>query len=94
MNSVFSKDNLPRIKDGACVINFDDIQRKRVHWVSLFIDINAAVYFDSFEIEYIPREVSSKIKNKSITQNIFRIQSDYSIVCRFYCITFIECMIA
>ena len=23
------------------------------HWVSLFIDRNIAVYFDSFEIEYI-----------------------------------------
>ena len=56
-------------------------------WVSLFIDKNMAVYFDSFGIEYIPQEVLSKIKDKSITQNIFRIQDDDSVMCGFYCIT-------
>ena len=53
-NGVFSRDNLPRIKDGAYVINLDDKQNKETHWVSLFIDKNTAVYFDSFRTEYIP----------------------------------------
>ena len=48
--------------------------------------------FHSFEIEYIPQEVLNKIKDKSITDNIFRIQDNYSILCGFYCITFIEYM--
>ena len=52
------------------------------------------VYLDSFRIEYIPQEVLNKIKHKSITLNIFRIQDDDSIMCGFYCITFIEYMIA
>ena len=56
-------------------------------WVLLFIDKNMAVYFDSFGIEYIPQEVLSKIKDKSITQNIFRIQDDDSVICGFYFIT-------
>ena len=30
---------------------------KATHWLSLFINKNAAVYFDSFGIEYIPQEV-------------------------------------
>ena len=30
-------------------------------------------YFDSFRIEYIPQEVLNKIKDKSITHNIFGI---------------------
>ena len=72
----FSRDNLPRIKDGAYVINFDDKQSKGTHWVSLFINKNTAVYFDSIGIEYIPQEVSSKIKDKSLARNILRIQSD------------------
>ena len=46
---------------------------KRAHWVSLFTDRNTAVYFDSFGIEYTPKEVLSKIEDKSITPNIFRI---------------------
>ena len=41
----FSRNNLPKIKDGAYVINLDDKNSKRTHWFSLFIDRNAAVYF-------------------------------------------------
>ena len=52
------------------------------------------MYFDSFRIEYIPQDVLDKIKDKSITENIFRIQYDDSIICGFYCIAFIEHMIA
>ena len=51
------------------------------------------MYFDPFEIEYIPQEVLNKIKDKSITHNIFRIQHNESIMCRFYCIAFIEYML-
>ena len=37
---------------------------KRTHWVSLFIDRNTDVYFDSFEIEHISQEALNKIKDK------------------------------
>ena len=67
---------------------------KGTHWVSLFIDRNTAVYSDSFGIEYIPQEVLNKIKDKSITHNIFKIQDNDSIMCGFYCITFIDYMLA
>ena len=59
-NGVFSRNNLPRTKDEAYVINLDN--KKGTQWVSLFIDRNTAVYFDSFRIEYIPQEVLNKIK--------------------------------
>ena len=65
---------------------------KATHWASLFIDKNTAIYFDSFGIKYIPQEVLSKIKDKSFKHNTFRIQNDDSIMCKFYCITFIEYM--
>ena len=52
------------------------------------------MYFYSVGTEYILQEVLSKIKNKSITHNIFRIQDDDSIKCVFYCISFIEYMLA
>ena len=44
----FSRDNLPRIKDRAYVINLGDKQSKETRWVSFFIDRYTAVYFDSF----------------------------------------------
>ena len=53
-NGAFSKNNLPRIKDREYIINLNDKNSIRTHWVSLFIDRNAAVYFDSFGIEFIP----------------------------------------
>ena len=50
-------------------------------------------YFNSFGIEYIPHEVLNKIRDKSITQNIFRIQDNDSIMCGFYCMAFIKFML-
>ena len=44
--------------------NLDDKKSKGTHWVSLFSDRNATVYFDSLGIEYIPQEVLNKIKDK------------------------------
>ena len=75
-------------KNGAYVINLDDKNCKRTHWVSLFIDRNTAIYFDSFGNEYIPLEALNKIRDKSITHNIFRIQDNESIMCGFYCRAF------
>ena len=79
-NGVFSIDNLSRIKDGAYVINRYYKQSKGTHWVSLLINRNTVVCFDSFGIEYIPHEILSKIKYKYITHNIFRTQNDDSIM--------------
>ena len=45
------------------------------------------------EIEYIPQEILSKIKSKSITHNIFRIQDNESIMCGFYCIVLLYCIL-
>ena len=62
------------------MINLDNRKSKGTHWVSLFIDRNTAVYFNSFGIEYIPHEVLNKIKDKSVTHNIYRIQVIKSII--------------
>ena len=99
LTKFFSRDDLPKIKDGVYVINLgvyvinlDDKQKEGTHLVSLFIDKNRTVYFDCFGIEYNPQEVLSKIKDKSITHDIFRIQSHDSVMCGFYCTAFIEYM--
>ena len=47
-------------------------------------------YFDSFEVEHIPKEVKKFIGNKKITTNIFRTQTYDSIMCRYFCIGFID----
>ena len=68
--------------------------KKGTHWVSLFIDNNLALYFDYFGTGYIPQEVLNKIRDKSITHNIFRIQANKSVMCGFYCMAFIEYMLS
>ena len=61
---------------------------------SLFIYRNTPVYFDSFGVEYNPQRILNKIKDKSITHNILRIQDNESIMYGFYCIAFVEYKLA
>ena len=70
------------------------MQSKTVHWVSLFTDRKQRFTLIFFGIKYIPQETLNKMKDKSIIQNIFRIQSDDSSIYGFCCIAFIEYMIA
>ena len=48
----------------------------------------------SYGTEYNPQKVLNKIKEKSITHNMFRKQDNESSMCGFYCIAFIEYMLA
>ena len=52
------------------------------------------MFFDSFRIKYILQKILSKIKDKSITHNIFRTQHNDSIMYRFCSNAFIEYMLA
>ena len=47
-NGVYSRDNLPKIKDGAYVINLDEYSDIGTHWVALHVNNNNVTYFDSF----------------------------------------------
>ena len=51
------------------------------------------IYFDSFGVEYIPKEIMKSIGNKNIKTSIFRIQDNNSIMCGYFCILFIEYML-
>ena len=51
------------------------------------------IYFDSFGVEHIPKEIKKFLGNKSITANIFRIQAYDSIMCGYICIGFINFML-
>ena len=92
-NGVYSRDNLPhKIKDGAYVINLDEHSDIGTHWVALYVKNNDITYFDSFGVEHIPKEITKFIENKNIKTNIFGIQAYDSIMCRYFCIAFIDFM--
>ena len=52
------------------------------------------VYSDSFGVEHVPEEIEEFIKNKNIIAHIFRLQSNNSIVCGYFCIGFVDFMVA
>ena len=93
-NGVYSRDNLPEIKDGAYVINLDEYSDIGTHWVALYVNNNDVTYFGSFGVEHIPKEIKTFIDNKNVTTNIFRIQAYDSIMCGCFCIGFIDFMLA
>ena len=53
INCVYSRNNLPKIKDGEGLINLDKYKSIETHWISLYVNENNIAYFDSFGIEYI-----------------------------------------
>ena len=93
-NGVYSRDNLPKIKDEAYVINLDQYFNIGTHWIALYVLNNSVTYFDSFRVEHIPKEIKKIIGNKIIKTNIFRIQPYDLIMCRYFCIGFIDFMFA
>ena len=56
-NGVFSRNNLPKLKNRAYVINLDHSENTGTHWTVIFIKSNEVIYFDSFGVEYIPKEI-------------------------------------
>ena len=92
-NGVYSRNNLPKIKKEAYVINLDEYENTGTHWIVLFVKTNEVTYFGSFGIEHIPKEINKFIANKEIKANIFRIQAYDSIMCGYFCIEFINYML-
>ena len=92
-NGVYSRNNLSKIKDGACIINFDEYESIGTHWIALYVNAENVIYFDSFGVEHIPKEIRKFIVNKNIKTNIYRIQAYYSIMCGYFCIGFIDFML-
>ena len=62
-NGAYSIDNLPKI-------NLDEYADIGTHWVALYV-VNDVTYFDSFDVEHIPKEIKEFInRSLSITTNI------------------------
>ena len=55
---------------------------------------NDVIYFDYFGVEDIPKEIKEFIDNKNIKKKMFRIQAYDSIMCGYFCIGFINFMLA
>ena len=89
---------LKKLKDRAYIINIDEYANIGTPWIALFRKKNEITYSDSFGVKYIPEEIKEFIKKfpriKNIKTNIFRVQEDNSIMCGYFCIGFIDFMLA
>ena len=94
-NGVYSRNNLhKKIMDGAYVINLDEYADVGTHWVALFCGRSEIVYFGSVGVEHIPEYIKEFIGNKNIKANIFWVQPNDPVVCGYFCIGFIDFMLA
>ena len=63
-NGVYSKNNLPIIKNGTYVIILDEYKSIGTHWIALYVNGNNIIYFGSFGLEDIAKEIEKFIDNK------------------------------
>ena len=63
-HGVYSRNNLPKLKDGAFVINLDEYESIETHWIALYGYENNTTYFKSFGVEHISKEIKKFIGNK------------------------------
>ena len=89
-NGIYSRDNLPKIKDVAYVINLDEYYDIGTHWIALYVQKNDVTYCDSFGVEHIPKEIKAFINKSTIVTNLFRIQAYDSIMCGYFYTEFID----
>ena len=45
------------------------------HWIALYVNSNNIIYFDSFKVEHIPKEIKKFRGNENLTTHIYRIQA-------------------
>ena len=55
----------------AYVINFDEYADIGTFWIALFCNGNGIVYFDTFAVEHVSKEIKEFIGNKNIEAKSF-----------------------
>ena len=76
------------------MVNLDEYADVGTHWIALFCNRSEIVYFNIFGVEHVPEEIKKFVWNKNIIANIFRVQTNNSVMCRYFCIGFVDFMLA
>ena len=51
-NSVYSRINSMKIKNGIYVINLHEYKSRRTYWIALYINAENVTYFDGFGVKH------------------------------------------
>ena len=62
--------------------------------MALFCNRNEIVYFGTFNVEHVPKENKELVGYKNIKASIFRVQANDSVICGYFCVGFIDFVIA
>ena len=54
------------------------------YWKALYVNGNNIIYFDSFGVEHIPKEIKKYMGNKNIITNIDKIQACDSLMFGYF----------
>ena len=82
LNGVYSTNNLPKLNDEAYVTNLNDYKSIGTHWIDCMGNGGKP----------IPKEIKKVVGNKNNAIYIFEILAYNSIMCRYFCIGFIDFM--
>ena len=64
-NGVYSRNNSPKLKDGAYIINPDEFRLIGTHWIALYENgNNNVIYFESFEAEQFQKKFGNSYEQK------------------------------
>ena len=85
-DGVFSRDNIPN-QNGMYIINLDSKIGPGTHWVSVIIEPNKVLYFDSFGL--IPPYELINLRPKYY-YNFLQYQPINSFLCGYYCLYFLN----
>ena len=66
----------------------------QVHIGLLYFVTSEIIYFNSVGVEHVPEEIKEFVRNKNIIANIFRVQVNNSVMCGYFCIGFIDFILA
>ena len=89
-NGVYSRDNLPKTKDGDYVINLDEYFDIGTDWIAFYASNDNATNFVIFGVENIPKKIKTFTNKSTILTTIFRIQAYDLTMCRYFCIEFVD----
>ena len=88
----FSRNNQLKIKGRMYVKKLDEYKSIGTHRIALYVNGDNVTCFDNFGAEHIPKKIEEFIGKKNITTNIYRIQTNDSVMCGYFCIAFINFM--